>query len=73
MDDLSDLMGMMAALGGTASRLPGDSGAVVMMPGARVPFVLAPIQPGDADGLYDCPRCTDAVVDLLGHLAWCQE
>ncbi len=28
---------------------------------------------GPAFGLYDCPRCMDAVVDLREHLTWCQQ
>lgn len=27
----------------------------------------------DAFGLYDCPRCTDAVLNLVAHLRWCKE
>lgn len=72
MDDVSDLMGLLAGLGAHCARTLDDTGALVMMPGARVPFLMTPILP-DEFGLYDCPRCTDAVRDLLGHLATCRE
>lgn len=43
-------------------------GNIVPCPG--YPHAERPVQP-DVNGLYDCPHCTDAVVDLDEHLATC--
>lgn len=32
----------------------------------------SPSPQADDFGLSDCPRCTDAVVDLDEHLTWCK-
>lgn len=47
---------------------PGPAAAGILPDRAR----LQPFR-NPADGLYDCPRCTDAVVDITEHLQWCRE